>query len=173
MKPPCASALSTCPRIEKSSDRFLMGTLFFPVLIPFRFLRDRRKKWDQSVGPNSGIPLFGPSFSSVWCLIIHILPSLLWNASMAKLTWHSASEREQVGSIPGLSPSTFFFPHFGSKRSKRRLDILEENRRLIHCFSFRSNSPIFLLKSGTNHHQPHHWIIVGFSWIIFPGSFAR
>ena len=40
-----------------------------------------------------------------------------------------------------------FFPHFGSKRSKRRLDILEENRRLIHCFSFISSIPTFLLKT--------------------------
>ena len=36
--------------------------LFLPILIPFRFLRDRREKWDQKVGskvgPKSGTNLY-------------------------------------------------------------------------------------------------------------------
>ena len=86
-------------------DRIL-PVLLFLIFIPFRFLRDRRKKWDQNVGPGSGSHFWSFFFVS---LMIKYFPVALYfrNALMAKRTRYSPPEREEVGSIP--APSTLFF----------------------------------------------------------------
>ena len=70
------------------SDQIPMGVFLVPVLIPFRFLRDRRKKWDQSVGPKRGTkkwdqkvgPKVGPTFWSLF--FVNLMFKYLYSSTL-------------------------------------------------------------------------------------------
>ena len=121
------------------------------------------KKWDQKVGP---IVLL--IFKYLHFRFTHVIS--LGGRAHITLAF-GARERRASDRFPRWAHSffTFWFP----KKVDARSDILEEIPRLSWPFLHKQTVPHFFLKCGTTHNQPHHWIIVGFSWIIIPGSFPR
>ena len=100
-----------------------MGYSFLPILIPLRFLRDRRKKWDggtkkwdHKVGPIV-ILMFKNIYFPRICVI-----------SLRDRAHKALADEERDGWIDSRSVHSLFST-FLLQKVETTMDILEENRR--------------------------------------------
>ena len=172
-----AAKQSKCwpPDLEEVGSILGGYTLFFPFWFPSDFYeiaaKSGTKWWDQKVGPNNVGPIISLSLKYFH---FHLLFTECLDGGAHKMLASGArvGRIDSRSSLRSLSPHNLFRVS-APKKVATRSDILEDIPRLSWIFPLRKTVPPSYFKSGTNHHQPHHWIIVGFSWIIFAGSFSR
>ena len=137
------------------SDQIPMGVFLVPVLIPFRFLGDRRKKWDQSVGPKRGTKAWdqkvGPKSGSHFFFFVilifkHFYFSIL-NMECLDGRAHKTLAYGARGSRIASRSMHTLFSTFRIQKVEMVIRYSWGESAIISLFPFRSSIPTFLLKA--------------------------